>query len=148
MISNNNDSLISNELTIDPAVQEHMSDTAKWAKFVSIAGFIFSGMIVIGVFVFFNKISDAYPYSTYNSAYKQGLITAALLYLLVAIVWIVTSVFQYRFAVKLQFALAESNQHELEAAMKNLKIYYRICGVITILGLLLGGLGLIGIMVK
>ena len=42
-----NESLLNNELHIDATAQSYLSETAKWGNFLSIVGFILSGLIAI-----------------------------------------------------------------------------------------------------
>jgi hypothetical protein len=142
---NDNINLISNDLQIDPGVQANLSETARWAKFIAVAGFIFSGMIVIFA-LFYMSVLNSRSYGRYGSSYSSGLAGAMMVYIVIGIVWCVTSVYQFRFASKVQSAIQDSNQEDLDHAFRNLKIYYRICGVITIISLGLSALGLIGIM--
>lgn len=135
--------LAEENLQIDPVTADHLKETAKWAKFISIAGFIFSGMIIIFAIYYYNLMTK---YSFGYRRYNNTLLLSVLIYVVVAIVWIVTSVYQMRFATKLLLALETNDQNEIQQSFFNLKIYYRISGIVTIIGLLLSFLGLIGMM--
>lgn len=143
---NDNTNLLSSDLQIDTNTHGHLSETARWAKFISIAGFIFSGMIVIFALYYLTLLNKAAQYSSSRSSITTGAAFAGIFYIGIAIVWCVTSVYQYRFASKIQLSLQENSQEEFETAFRNLKIYYKISGIVTIICLALSALGLIGIM--
>ena len=42
-----NPNFLSNELTVDAAAQNHLKETAMWAKFLGIAGFVMSAIILL-----------------------------------------------------------------------------------------------------
>jgi uncharacterized membrane protein len=137
-------SFLSSDLQIDAVSHGYLTETAKWAKFIAIAGFIFSGLIIIMSGYYISMITEArtvYGFRRDNSAAILG----GVFYIVVAIIWIITSVYQFRFATKLQTALQGYNQDELQQSFLNFKIYYRISGIVTIISLFLGVLGLLGI---
>ncbi len=138
-------SFLSNDLQIDAVSQSHLTEAAKWAKFIAVAGFIFSGLVLIVTGYYISMVTEArtvYGFRRDNTAAILG----GVFYVVVAIIWIITSVYQYRFATKLQAALQGYNQDELQQSFLNFKIYYRISGIVTIISLFLGVLGLLGIM--
>jgi uncharacterized membrane protein len=139
-------SFLSGDLQIDAVSQSYLTETAKWAKFIAIAGFIFSGLIIIIAGYYINMVTEAR--STYGGFRRDNspLILGGVFYIVVAIIWIITSVYQLRFATKLQTALQGNNQDELQQSFLNFKIYYRISGIVTIISLFLGVLGLFGIL--
>lgn len=138
-------SFLSNDLQIDSISHNHLTETSKWAKFIAIAGFIFSAVIIILALYYINMLLETRSsYGIYRRD-NSALMLAGVFYIIVAIVWIITSVYQFRFATKLQNALQENNQDELQSAFSNFKIYYRICGIVTILSLLLSILAVLGI---
>ena len=140
-------SLLSSDLQIDSISHSHLTETSKWAKFIAIAGFVFSGLIIIFALYYINLLMEARSmYSRFGSSISGTVILGAIFYMVVALVWIITSIYQLRFATKLQNALLGNNQDELQSAFLNFKIYYRISGIVTIISLLLSVLGALGLM--
>ena len=138
--------LLSSDLQIDSLSHSHLTETSKWAKFIAIAGFIFSGMIIIGAIYVINLMMEVR--NTYGSFRRDtsSLMLGGVFYIVIAIIWTITSIYQLRFATKLQNALLGNNQDELQSAFLNFKIYYRISGIVTIISLLLSVLGALGFM--
>ncbi len=141
----NNESLLNNDLQIDATAHSHLSETAKWAKFIAIAGFIFSFMIVIFAIYYVSLVSNMNSAFGSSGAARMGVTFVSIFYGIVALVWALVSFFQLRFAAKLQVALQVNDQVELNNAFQNLKTYYRISGIITIIMLFFTFLGIIGV---
>lgn len=126
--------LLENELLIDTVSLVHLKETAMWAKFLAIAGFIISILITIGaVFAgtMFNKLTAGMPGGS-----KVGLMTGGVImvmYLLIAAVAFFMSLFLFRFGVKMKVALITNDQESLNLSFQNLKVYYRFAGIITII---------------
>jgi hypothetical protein len=139
-------SLLSSDLQIDSISHSHLTETSKWAKFIAIAGFIFSGIIIIFALYYINLLMEARSIYGGFRRDNSSLVLAGVFYIVVAIIWIITSIYQLRFATKLQNALQGNNQDELQSSFLNFKIYYRISGIVTIVSLLLSVLGVLGLM--
>ena len=98
--------LLENELLIDSVSQFHLKETAMWAKFLAIAGFIISILIAIGaVFAetMFTKLTAGMPGGSKGGMMTGGVIM--VMYLLIAAVAFFMSLFLFRFGVKMKVAL-------------------------------------------
>ena len=137
--------LLENELLIDTVSQVHLKETAMWAKFLAIAGFIISIIIAIGaVFAgtMFNKLTAGMPGGNKGGVMTGGVIM--VMYLLIAAVAFFMSLFLFRFGVKMKVALIINDQESLNLSFQNLKVYYRFAGIITIIYLVILLLALLG----
>ena len=141
-----NQNLLNSDLQIDSIAHTHLSDTAKWANFLSIVGFIISGIIAV-VALFAGTILGSLSNSFGGSIIGAGFIM--VVYLILAAVYFFMSLFLYRFASKMKVALYTNDQDSLNNSFLNLKNLYRLIGIITIiylsfiaLALLLGIAGL------
>jgi len=124
-------------LTIDPIIKSHLSETARWGKFLSILGFILCALIVIfGVFfgTFFTTIIDRTE-APYSSPMTDGSFVAlmAIVYIIVAVVYFFPCLFLYRFSTKMKTALNGNEQTDLTLSFQNLKSLFRYVGVITVI---------------
>lgn len=143
----NQENLIETDLIVDSSINGHLKETAVWGKFLSIVGFIYSGLIVVGAIFagsMLSKLSGA------ASGGSTGLVaggTVAIMYSLIAGVVFFMSTYLFRFARKTSVALAANDQEMLIESFKNLKIYFRFAGIITIIALIFSVLGIIGILV-
>ena len=137
--------LLENELLIDTVSQVHLKETAMWAKFLAIGGFIMSILIAIGaVFAgtMFNKLTAGMPGGNKGGVMTGGVIM--VMYLLIAAVAFFMSLFLFRFGVKMKVALITNDQESLNLSFQNLKVYYRFAGIITIIYLVILLLALLG----
>lgn len=131
--------LLSNDLRIDEICQMHLKETAKWTKFLAIVGFVITGIIVIVAF-FAGSLLSEMP-GAELAGVGAGLFT--ILYLIIAIIYFFLSLYLYRFATSMQVALNTNSQDELSKSFMNLKLMYKIIGIIVIAYLGLVALGIL-----
>ena len=130
-----NSSLFS--VSIDTTAKSHLSDAAKWARFLAITGMVLLGFVLIRSIysiVRFNQITSLDSYRGSRppivDQFTAGTIAGTLL---VVIVPFFALLFALRFANALRRALNASNQEILNLALQNLKLYFRYLGIITII---------------
>lgn len=140
---NTDQNLIETDLIIDAAANMHLKETAIWGKFLSIMGIIYSVLIVLGAMFAGSTISKFSAYSGSNGTVAAWSI--AFIYVIIAAVLFFMSLFLYRFSKKTQLALQTNDTETLTMAFKNLKVYFRFAGIITVVGLIFTVLGIIGI---
>jgi len=131
-------------LGIDNISKSHLSEAARWAKFLAICGFIMLGlMVVYGIIVsivFANMLGTMDQYDrTYRSndiksAFGIGM---AVFYIICAVIAFFPYYFLLRFANKMKVALYSNDQAILNDSFMNLKILYRYMAILTIISLAL-----------
>ena len=132
-----NSSLFS--MVVDPVAKEHLSETAKWARFLAIVSFIALLLITaFGVYtsIVLSQFEDMYGFERKGMGNALGLGTA-ITYLLVFLIYIFPIVFMFRFAGKMRQALDSNDQGALNASFQNLKVCFRYLGIVTIIGIIL-----------
>jgi hypothetical protein len=129
-------------LSIDPITKVHLSETARWAKFLAIVG-----MISIGLMVVFGVVYSIWISSTISSlqnryevqssgAYSSGVAAgSAFIFVIMAVVAFLPFLYMLRFSNQMRIALAGNDQENLNASFQNLKRYFRYVGIITIIGI-------------
>lgn len=126
------------ELQLTATAQDFLRETGKWAKFLSILGFIF-----IALFVLFGLFFFALG-STMDSAMAQagggmspfGALTGGFLgglYIVFAIIYFFPVLYLFRFSAKIGDALASKNSQLLADALENLKSHYKFLGIVAII---------------
>jgi hypothetical protein len=130
-----NSSLFS--MAIDPITKEHLSETAKWARFLAIVGFIALVLITaFGIYtsIVLSRFEDMYGYERrgFNNVLGLG---SAITYLLVFLIYVFPVVFMFRFAGKMNQALESHDQGALNVSFQNLKVCFRYLGIVTIIGI-------------
>lgn len=137
MESITNTSLFS--LNVDPVTKAHLSETAKWARFLAIVGMVFLGLVALGsVFVLIAGSMNGFQNSNGELSYPSGIFSffgvgAALFYLLLLLVWFFPLLYLLRFANKMRTALAGNDQQALNTSFQNLKACLRFVGIITLI---------------
>ena len=127
-----NENLLTAELQIDTTAHAYLAETAKWCNFLSIVGFILSGILaVVALFAgtFLGSLSSRYGGN--SSIIGAGFIT--VIYLLIAALYFFMSLFLYRFSSKMKTALYSNDQDSLNNSFLNLKNLYKLMGILTII---------------
>lgn len=130
-------------LSIDPVTKAHLAETARWARFLSIVGFVLLGlMILVGISValFVGRPLDTYGGNSVFDAFSVGM---SFMYLIAAVIWFFPLLFLFRFASRMKTALNGNDQNALNTSFGNLKSCFRYVGVITIIVFALYALALV-----
>lgn len=130
-----NDSLF--ELQIDEQSISYLSDTARWAKFLAIVGFILCGLFVMGALLAASFASDFYSYSSNSGLMKQtfgiGSIFITMIYIVIALLCFFPYLYLYNFSTKMHTALRNNDQGNLHASFNNLRSCFKFVGILTII---------------
>jgi hypothetical protein len=137
MEENQNTSLFG--LNIDPAGKSHLAEAARWARFLSIVGFVIIGLIVlIGIFagsIMGSLASSMGGNDLGNARMTSGIMGSFffIIYICIAALYFFPCLFLYRFAAKMKIALAANDQETLNVSFQNLKKLFRFLGILTII---------------
>ena len=124
--NNTTSSFDSFELQFTTEAQSFLRETAKWAKFLAILGFIFVGLYVIMALVMFAAggsmaaaSQDLEGMEGMGAGGMMGAVGAAggIVYLLAALLYFFPVLYLYRFATKAQFALNNNSTDQLTSSM-------------------------------
>lgn len=129
--------------------KDYLKTAAKWAKFLGIMGFIFTGIIIFAGLMMFTMGSYMMSSFPSNTNFSGGMFGAGLsfLYLMIALPYFFISLYMYRFSTKTQAALHSSNDMLMTEAFKNLRNYFRLMGffvvavIVLYFGLIIYGIG-------
>jgi hypothetical protein len=134
----NNHDLLQNDLVIDLTGHGYLKETGKWAAFLGILGFISSGIVII--FSFFigaimDKVFSAMAATSTSGTAIFGAMGGVLagVYFFIGVLLFFLSLFLFRFGSKMKQALLGQDQEALNLSLKNLKNYYRVVGILTII---------------
>lgn len=130
------------ELHLTPWAKNFLLETAKWAKFLAIVGFIFLGLFVILAFSMGAIMSSFSELGGDEFDVFAGMGAGAITvsYLLIALLYFFPTLYLYRFATKTKMALQLSNSEELTDGLENLKSTFKFMGIMTIVVLAIYGL--------
>jgi hypothetical protein len=153
-----NSSFDSFELQFTPVAQGFLRETAKWAKFLSIVGFVFIGFYVLIAFVMF-AMGGAIGSQAGQMEGMQGMsgpiglmgiggAAMGVFYLICALLYFFPVLYLYRFASNAKQALLANNTQQLTASFENLKSHYKYIGILMLIMLvfvlLFAGIAVIG----
>ena len=134
------------DLQLDSLGKSYLKETAKWARFLSIAGFIGLGLILIISVIAALGESNSGRYNGgkdefYTAGYMMGTVIGSLIVLLI---FFFPCYFLLLFANKMNKALVAEDAASLNEAFKNLKATFRYSGVLTIIFIALFVIGMLG----
>ena len=120
--------LLSNELLINSVSQDNLNSSAKWGKFLSIVGFVFIGLMLIGGLVMQAFMPSFGSYGFGNPFLKY----IGTVYIILAIIMFFPCLYLLKFSNKMMEAIRTSNQESIDNAFMNLKLMFKFYGVVTI----------------
>ena len=112
----------------------YLNQVRKWTYFLSIIGFIFTGLIVLMALFFSSFIamfSDMYSSYGVSEFTSIGSGMATVFYLFFALLYFFLSLYLYRFSKRVKGAINLEDSSQLEDGLKNLKSYWKLTGILT-----------------
>jgi len=119
----------------------HLASLRKWALFLSIMGFIGSGLMVIFGF-FFGALSRTFGRSEFGGAFPSILIM--VLYIGMGILYFFPSFYLFKFSANLKSALETYIDTQIAEAFNNLRSFFTFIGILTIIMLAFCALAIAG----
>jgi hypothetical protein len=123
------------ELQIDQQSISYLGETAKWAKFLSIVGFILCGFMLIAaifagtVLATLSQMGGGYSAGTFMNGFGGIL---AFVYIVLALLYFFPCLYLFKFSGKMQFALRNNDQTTLNTSFGHLKSCFKFVGILTI----------------
>ncbi len=126
------DNQFSEGIGLDEKVKGFLLETAKWAKLLSIVGFVGIGLMVIGAIVVITLGS--------TMGFRGGQpILLGLLYLGMTALYFFPIYYLYLFATKMKAGINSNTQQSITSGFENLKSHYKFLGIMMIIVLSLYG---------
>ena len=116
------------ELVITPAIRLSLTESAKWARFLAIVGFVMVGLLVLlalGVGAFMGTLGAMMDFPFPG-------VFISVLYLIIAALYFFPVLYLYNFASLTLKSLQVNNQEVLAKAFHNLRANLRFMGILTI----------------
>jgi ABC-type dipeptide/oligopeptide/nickel transport system permease component len=123
------------ELQIDQQSISYLGETARWAKFLSIVGFIMCGLMIV-LALFAGTLMATLSRFRSNDALQSmaGMESAfPLIYIAIALLYFFPCLYLFNFAGKMQTALHDNDQTSLNASFGQLKSCFKFVGILTII---------------
>ena len=120
------------ELQLDQPSLNYLNETARWARFLSVVGFVTCGLMVI-VGVFFGSVMSGLMSNMGNESVAMlGGGFFSILYILFALLVFFPSFYLFSFSSKIRKAYQNNDQNVLTDSLKNLKSFFKFYGILTI----------------
>lgn len=145
----NNSHFDSFELQFTPIAQSFYREAGKWARFLSILGFIFIAIYVIWGFVLMAGSAAAGSDPALSGMGGVGAMAAlggtvlGVIVIIAAVVMFFPTLYLYRFGSKAKLALDNNNTEYLTNSIENLKSYFKFFGILMIIYLVFMVIGII-----
>lgn len=126
-------------LGIDPTNRGHLSEAARWARFLAVVGMIFLGLATVFVIFGFSLFNRMLPMqgSTLPTSFSVGYNIGMIVWF---VIWFVLSfiplLFLLRFANHLKVAILAEDQEAMTVSFLNLKRFFRYIGIFTLIMLI------------
>ena len=139
------------DLQIDQQTFSYFSESAKWAKFLAIVGFVYCALLIIlalfagAVLATMMPMMGAGAGGEGAAAIGGGFIT--VFYLLIALVYFFPCLYLYKFASQMQLAIGHNDATKMQSSVKNLKSFFKFFGIITIIILAVMVLAMVGMVI-
>lgn len=130
------------ELQVDYDSGNMFNESSRWAKFLAIIYFIIIGLCVLAL-----AFSSAVIVQVFGTAMPElgsvgGLLIGVIIIALIILTYI--TILLFRFATQVKQGIYNRDQALFNDGLKNLKNYFIIYGVFTLLALVLNIVGFIG----
>jgi hypothetical protein len=125
--------------------QHYLHETAKWASFLSIVGFIMCGLFLLMAFfigTIFSLLGNISP--VYNQMPAGVGTFLTVIFILFDVLYFFFPFYLYHFARKAKRGIALSDGEELTEALSKLKSFFKLVGIVTIVMLCIYAIEIIG----
>jgi Family of unknown function (DUF5362) len=134
--------------SLTPLARQYLDETRPWVRFISTVTFVMAGfMVLMGVGVVtlgvFGGLAakNTGGLGALGSAIGGGVL--ALVYVVLAFVYIAPGVYLARYASAIKRLRANCNAGGLEDALKHQKSFWRFAGILTAVGLVVAVVGMV-----
>ncbi|MGB0837429.1 MAG: hypothetical protein ACPGRE_04965 [Flavobacteriaceae bacterium] len=129
----------STKLELNQLSINHLIKTSKWAKFLSIMGFIMTGIMVLAA------IGMLFFSGTTSSALGMGVqgILFSVIYLIMALIYAYPCYLLLKFSNNVSESISNGDSGQLEQALKNQSDMYTFFGIFTIIILAIYLIGIV-----
>lgn len=129
------DSTEEQSMLLTPASQYYLQQAGKWAAFLGIAGFIFSGIILFAA-ITIGPVLTKMQATPGASAFPMNSTTASVIsfvYGLFSVLGFLFSLYLYQFGSGVKEGILHNDGAKTNASFIKLNSFFKLCGVTTII---------------
>jgi hypothetical protein len=123
---------IEKPMVITEDIRSYLYDTAKWTKFLSVMGFVFTALIAMFAFGAGTFVSVLGKMSPGNPLAAMGAGFITVYFLVMALIYFYPSLLLFKHSNSIKKAVLYGDQESLSDAMLNLKSFFKFWGVLFI----------------
>lgn len=121
-------------LIVTEEMRSYFYDIAKWASFLAIVGFIFSGIIIIGAFTIGSAIESSPQLAEALGKFGAlGKVLFTVVNLVFAFAIFYPSLLLFKYATKAKYGVLYGEQDSLNEAFSKLKSLFKYWGILIII---------------
>ncbi|TKC10829.1 hypothetical protein FA048_11710 [Pedobacter polaris] len=121
------------KLVVSEEMRSYIYEIAKWASFLAIIGFVFTGIMIISAFTVGAAInSNPQMLAIATSMGSLASIVFTVFFLVIAFAIFYPSLLMFKYATKAKLGVLYGEQASLDEAMSKLKSLFKYWGIITI----------------
>ncbi|WP_070137115.1 DUF5362 family protein [Crocinitomix algicola] len=120
---------IQTELSLSNSAVNYLKETAKWANFIAILGFVGIGLMLL-IALFFVVGNVNFRMKTFGGGLSPTSI--GFIYIIMAGIYFFPVMYLYKFGTKMKFALKSKSNTSLTESFENLKSHYKFLGIFLI----------------
>lgn len=122
------------QLIVTEEMRSHIYEMTKWAKFLSIVGFIFGALMAISAFGVGAAFNSPQASAQLGPLAKLGSVGITIMYLAFAFIYFYPSLLLFKFSSQGNEGVLYGNQAQLNEAIHRLKSLFKFWGFVTIIG--------------
>jgi hypothetical protein len=121
-------------LEIEPEILNKLNSTRKWTTFLSVLGFIFLGLVIIGGLAA-SLFMTIFKTSENTLGFPESLLPVTAL--VAGLVYFFPVLFLFRFSRNVRDAIHYHDNVKLAKGFRNLHLFFKIIGIIVIMVVLI-----------
>ncbi|AWV97887.1 DUF5362 family protein [Arcticibacterium luteifluviistationis] len=128
-----------NTLYLSENGKQDLLESAKWAKFLAIVGFVGSGLLVVfafGLSTLMSFLPNSESFESLGPSYFLGM---TFIYVVMAVIYFFPCLYLFKFAKSTKLAILEEDNELLHLALFNMRKMFKFVGVMTLTILILYG---------
>lgn len=143
-------------LALNEDNRDDLRETARWARFLAIVGFIFCGLFIISGIFLGQMMANMSTMSSRFQDMEMGdrapaaggmSVMFTIIYVLIALLYFFPCLYLFRFSSAMIQAMDTDEQPRLDHSLRNLKSFFKFIGILTIIALCFYVIGMLGFII-
>ncbi|WP_341226200.1 DUF5362 family protein [uncultured Arcticibacterium sp.] len=129
-----------NTLYLSEDGKQDLLESAKWAKFLAIVGFVGSALLVVfalGLSTIMSFLPNGEHFESLGPSYFLGM---AFIYVVMAVIYFFPCLYLFRFSKSTKEAILKEDNKQLHLALFNMRKMFKFVGVMTLTMLIIYGI--------